>query len=752
MPADLQVLVQSSLRLTAAREQEMVAYCVDSLAAIKKERGHMAPGQYLRGSWMWKRAIATARYNNDFQDRLGDPSTNVFRNRNLTWNQAKVFVNQNKARMSRDYSGRWFAVTPEGVEDGHPALKPAERYFQMRAADQRLDEMIVNDGIRATLIRGESVYRAIPNRTTQRVLRKARVMLDGNRNPVKDSRGEIVTEFDPWLALPDDPTREYLLRDPNVIRQMASTPYPLSEQAREMLITTAMPSGCDLSFPFWGDCFASIFAKSLDAAEVKGHEFEMKVDDLFDTLPNHLLTPAAQRYYDEHHQGGSTGAKTEHLQPQRIKGELEEKAETNDPGALGRNHYAEFWFRWDPGMDQDGKPVPIQSGKRRRQDLMMLLDVENKWPVWYGPASELLQDGRKHPYGRLRMREVEGRWWGAGHFEEHMDLCEEVDADLCRLSIEKAKSGNILIENPMLTEEGKAGIPLSFRTPSTFRAVGNPAKEDILKVITVQAQTTEIESCLEKNMQALTARGGMLTPGETEASNLDAAQTLGGLQILDKTKTLANDDLEDEITKGIDDLLEVWAELEVRNPDVQQLEELLAGALVVPEMPDSALVVPPLGGAEVPMLPEPPKGGTTNPETLPPAPMPMPEPVKEATLVLQMLEGLKGRKARTALKVVRTKSRSTQIIATQQNVKVLLDEYSKLPGPLRKAQKDSYLGMLQALDHADPAGALEKIDDAMAEIEAMMPALGPDGQPLPPAGGEMPLPPGQEELPAEPVI
>ncbi len=724
------VIVQSSLRLSGAREQELIAFCVNSLAAIKLERGHIGPGQYTRDSWMWRRAIATARYNNDYRDRLSDPSTNVFRNRNLTWNMCKVFTNQNKARMSRDYTGRWFAVAPEGVEDGHPALKPSERYFQMRAADQRLDEMIVNDGIRATLIRGESIYRAVPNRTTERVLRKARVMLDGERKVVKDSRGEVVTEFDLWLVLPDDPTREFLMRDPKVIRQVARTPYPLSDQAYEMLITTAQPSGCDLTFPFWGDFFASIYAKSLDAAEVKGHEYEMKVDDLFDTLPNHLLTPAAQEYYDQFHQGSSMGAKTEHLQPQLVKGELQEgKQEVTDPGALGRNHYAEFWFRWDPSMDESGASVKIASGKRRRQDLMMLLDVENAWPVWYGPVDELnLGEGRKHPYGCIRTRQVEGRWWGTGHFEEHMDLCEEVDGDLCRLSIEKAKSGNILLENPNMTEEGKAGIPLSFRSPSAFRRVGNATGKDVLEVITVQAQTREIESCLEKNMQALTSRGGMLTPGEAEASNLDAAQTLGGLQILDKTKTIANDDLEDEITKGIDDLLETWTELEVRNPDLLQLEELLAGAVVQPE-PQPMPVAPEMAGD--PAMPV----------------AVVPAPVKESTLVMQMLAGLKGRKARSAIKVVRTKSRSTQIIATQQNVKVLLDEYSKLPAPLRKAQNDSYLGMLQALDHNDPAGALEKIDDAMAEMEAaMMPPVGPDGQPLPPdAGGEM-MPAQQEPV------
>jgi hypothetical protein len=697
----------------------MVSYCLNSLAAIKLERGHTGPGQYMRDSWMWKRAIATARYNNDFRDRLSDPSTNVFRNRNLTWNQSKVYVTQNKARMSRDYTGRWFAVAPEGVEDGHPALKPAERYFQMRAADQRLDEMIVNDGIRSTLIRGESVYRAVPNRTTERVMRKARVMLDGERKVVKDSRGEVVTEFDLWLALPDDPTREFLMRDPKVIRQVARTPYPLSDQAYEMLITTAQPSGCDLTFPFWGDFFASIYAKSLDAAEVKGHEYEMKVDDLFDTLPNHLLTPAAQEYYDQFHQGSSMGAKTEHLQPQLVKGELQEgKQEVTDPGALGRNHYAEFWFRWDSSMDESGASVKIASGKRRRQDLMMLLDVENAWPVWYGPVDELnLGEGRKHPYGCIRMRGVEGRWWGTGHFEEYLPLTEEVDANLCRESLELAKSGNILFENRNATEEGKASIPLSFRGPSSYTLIGQNKGSDALDVVTVQANTGPIENALNRHMQALTSRAGMLTPGETEVSGLRAANTKGGLEILDNTKTTSMDSEEAEITKGVDVMLEAWIELEVLNPDLLQLEELLAGAVVQPEPQPMPAVAPEMAGD--PAMPV----------------AVVPAPVKESTLVMQMLAGLKGRKARSAMKIVRTKSRSTQILNANTNIDATLDKYQSMPAPLRKARRDTSMGNLLALDVSNPAETLKKVDDAMAEIEASM--MPPD------AGGEMP--PAQQE-------
>ena len=744
------VLVRpANLRLSPQREAEMVSYVLDSIKAIKRDRGHIAPGQYQRGSWMWNRAIASARFKNDFSDRLSDPSTSVWKNRNLTWNQAKVFVNQNKSRMARDYNGKFFAVTPEGIEDGHPAIKPAERYFHMRAQDQGLAEKIVNDGIRGAFIRGESVYRAVPNRTTQRVEREVRLVLDAPAGkPVKDSHGELVTEMDQWLPDPNNPASEILIRDPAVRRFGVGTPMVLSDSKHKLLVTEAQPSGCDLSFPFWGDFFASIFAKSLDAAEVKGYEFEMKVDDLFDTLPNHLLTDRANEYYELHHQGGTGGAKTEHLVPRAHLGQQDEETTATDPSALGRNHYAEVCFKW---------ATDAESKRPRRENLAMIVDVENSWPIWYGPAEELFGKGRHHPYGVIRCRDVEGFWYGMGHFEEHFDLCEEVDADLSRLSIEKAKSGNILLENPNATEEGKAGLPLAFRTPQTYKKIGQATAQDVLEVITVQAQTEAILTTMDKNLQALTARGGMLTPGETEQSGLDAANTLGGLQILDQTKTVANDALEAEIEKGIDKMLACWAQIEVQNPDVAQLEDLLQGSMV--EDPDVVATVPDVetggqGDGQMPALP--PSSQTQGPGMVPllapasPPPVPM---IKESTLVLRFLAKLKGRHASNALRVVRTKSRTTQVIATQQNVKVLLDEYAKLPAPLRQALPSSYLSMLHTLDHPDPAKALADIDAAMAEIEAqamqMQQQAAAMGDPATMPGG---LPAGQEPLPAEPAV
>ena len=757
----LKVLVRpANLTLTPEREQEMVQFVLNSIGAIKRDRGHTAPGQYQRESWMWNRAIASARYKNDFSDRLTDASTNVWRNKNLTFNQSKVFVNQNTSRMARDYHGKFFAVTPEGIEDGHPAVKPAERYFHMRAADQKLDDKIINSAIRGAFIRGESVYRAVPNRTLKRCEREARLVLDAVAGkPVKDSFGEYVTEFDPWLPDPENPQAEILIRDPKVRRLGAGTPMVLSDSKRKMLVVEAAPSGCELSFPYWGDFFASIFAPSLDLAEVKGYEFEQKVDDLFDKLPQHLLTERANEYYEQYHAGSSDGSKTEQRFPRPHHGETDEETKDNDPGSLGLNHYAEVCFKWAAGD-------PAKTPRPRRENLAMIVDVGNSWPVWYGRAEELFGQGRAHPYGVIRCRPVEGRWYGMGHYEEHRDLCESVDADLCRLEIEKAKSGNILLEDRTKTEEGKAGIPLAFRTPNTYKKIGQATSGEILEVITVTAQVNEILTTLEKNMQALTARGGMLTPGETEQSGLDAANTLGGLQILDQTKTVANDALEGEIEKGIDRMLADWVQIEVQAPDVAELEDLLQGSLV--EDPEAPPPVVPNAMAEgspgaltmvdggLPDSDQPPSTTVNDvqptPEMMAPPPVPL---IKESTLVLRMLQKLKGRHAANALKVVRTKSRTTQVIATQQNVKVLLDEYAKLPAPLRRALQPSYLSMLQTLDHPDPAQALADVDAAMAEMEAQAAAMaGPPGGGAPGMAPELPAAPpeGQEPLPPEPVI
>lgn len=738
----------NGMKLTAAREQHMVQQVIDCIKAIKRDRGHLGPGQYQRGSWMWNRAIASARFKNDFNDRLSDDTTSVWKNRNITWNQAKVFVNQNTSRMARDYRGKFFAVTPEGIEDGHPAIKPTERYFHMRAEDQQIADKIIFGGIRSAFIRGEAVYRAVPNRKMERCEREVRLVLDAPAGkPVKDSYGQFVTEVDLWMPDPENPQSEILIRDPKVRRYGVGQPMALTDKPVKMLVHESEPSGCDLTFPYWGDFFASIFAPSLDAADVKGHEYEMKVDDLFDLLPAHLLTDRANEYYEQFHAGSSMGAKTEHLVPRTFLGQQDEETRSNDPGALGRNHYAEVCYRWAP------EEITAKNPRPRRQNLAMIFDVENSWPVWYGPAEELYGKGCINPYGVIRVREVEGTWCGMGHYEEHFDLCEEVDADLCRLSIEKAKSGNILLENPNATEEGKAGLPLAFRTPTTFKKIGTATGQDVLEVITVEAQTEAILTTMDKNMQALTARGGMLTPGETEQSGLDAANTLGGLQILDQTKSVANDALEAEIEAGIDRMLARWTELEVRAPDVAALEDLLQGSLV--EDPD-ALPVLPVAPPEASPAPDMPPGdpmaataGAVPEMPLEPPALPM---IKESTLVLKFLARLKGRRASRTLRVVRTKSRTTQVIATQQNVKVLLDEYAKLPAPLRKAMQPSYLIMLQTLDHADPAKALADIDNAMAELEAQMAMMPPDA-----AGGggmnpNLPAPPPEGQEPMEAAI
>ncbi len=708
----------ANMNLSTQDEEKMVQFVMDEIARIKKDRGHEGPGLYQRGSWMWKRAVATRRYGNDFSDRLSDPTCRVWQTKNLSWNYAKVFVNQNTARAGADFDGPFFAIVPEGVEDGDPALKPAERYLHQRADDQNLGEKIENHAIRGTLIRGESVYCAIPNMVTKLVRRDVRlVVIDGQ--PLKDSHGQPVTELDVWMQNPLNENEEFLVRDPNVTHTPAGEPLPLSSTPTSMLVPENVPAGCDLSFPFWADFFADIYARTLEESDVKGHCFEMKLDDLLNTLPPHLRQGKAFDLYREAaKQGdGSQGLSSEASQPIWRKGEQQEQTQSTEPRSLGKNLYAYVWFRYDA----DGDNI--------REDLMMLVDLGRSWPILYGRAEQFLGKRRTHPYGLERIRGEEGRWWGNGHYDEHNDLCEAVDADLNRLEIEKAKSGNLIFENPNATEEGKAGIPLNFRGPSTFTLTGNNTNTDAVKVTTVTAQTAEISETMEANMQALTARGGMLTPGETEASNLDAAQTLGGLQILDRTKSLANDALEREMNRGLARMLQTWCELEVQNPDLAAIEEMLDGATVeVPQMnPDGTLAVDQQTG------------------------QPIMNQVKESTLVIEWFKKLKGRRAGNVLKLVRTKSRSLQIIANQQNIKVLCAEYAKLPAPLRLALKDTFVGMLQALDHPDPASQLAKIDEAMQAIEEAQTAAAMEAGIPPAEAAASAAAPVEAEQP-EPVI
>lgn len=706
---DLQAIVRPvGLRVSPERESTMVDAALNLMTKTRMDMGWQAPGVYVRDSWLWNRHIAMRQYEDDFRHRLDDPIMQLWRVSNRSLNMPAAFIDQDFARLKKDLdSEKFFALAQEGEEDASPVLAPAERYLQKRAKNLRLAGKIKEDGLLGSLIRGEAVYKAIPSMKTRRVKRLARLVLDQTGQPAKDSKGALITEFDEWVPAPDDADALLLARDRKVVRRPAGMTPPLSKNPREMDVVEAYPSGSDIAFPYWADMILPTTACDLDSAIIKGHVFEMRVDELFDSLPNQLLNGARAEDYFKQAEKNAIMTRPDVTVPSWKRGEDPNTSQDDTAiadGFLGLSLYAELWFKYDI------------EGSGRRQDLMLLVDVERRLPIAYGLARDVLRSKtRCHPFDKypLRIFPVPHRWYGRGYYSKDGDIHTEVDADYNRLAVEKSLSGNLLFENRNATEEGKAGLPLQFRTPATYKLAGAVLDvEDAVKVVTVTPQTREINEQMNLNQQTLFSRRGSVTPGETEGANLQAANTATGLQILRESKHEQVESRDDELKTGRLQLLQTFAQIELENLDETALESLLRGATI--EVEQEQPVLDPATGQPA-----------TDPATGEPLLESVAVPVPAAPAVKQWAAEMDADQLSDIIQLVETKSRGQDIIQTNDNILKVIEKWEMTPPLTRKKIRPIFVQMLAALDVQNPDDYLETPEEleAMAAAEAQAAAL-----------------------------
>jgi hypothetical protein len=770
------VVRPQSIKIDAAKEQKFVQDALDLLKKTRQQMGWNGVGQYERASWLWRRAVASRRWADDFSDRLSDLTSKLWRVSNKSLNLISVTIRQHKAKLSRDFTSDGFiAMKPRGAEDQNFILKPAEDYLGERILRTRLGRRIKEEGIAGTLIRGESVFKALPNSRTRTIKQKTRVLLhpkpDGTGlEKALDSHGGQITELDQWITHSEDETVEVLVRDPKTSRPKGGMPQ-YSDKPIEVKVTVAEPYGSDISFPFWADFVADLDKPDLNQCTIKAHLFEMKPDDLWDCLPKHLLTPAAEEYWQSVNAPAGSDAMRLRADQSFFRWKQGEYPEGNTSEVTTENIsetrlYAEVWIRYD--LD----------GDRHREDLCLLVDVDAQWPIAYDHAHEKLRSQtRQHPFGVITENPEDKRWYGRGHYSVFNDLAEEIDADLNRLSIEKGKSGNLLFEKRNATEEGRAGLPIEFRSPRTFKLTDQNTGDQALSVVTVQAQTEPIEASMSNNLTAYMARTGGVTPGDTQGEEL-AANTATGLQILQEVKNEVVEDIREQLfegitlTDGLIGLLRLFAELELMNINPGEVKAQFGNARIAtgeqrpvmqPQV-DEATGQPVIGPDGQPLLvplTQPVMDPMTGLQAAGPDGMPIEEPVMEdvtvpiAETLLAWSTTLTPERIHHMVQLVVTRSKSTQIVQTNENIQLIYERFIKVGqmyGPeVQEIMKPTFVQMLLALEEKDPDTTLTKIQEQVANNPALQQQMtntedDPSGQPPGPQG---PTPP--QTNPAKPA-
>lgn len=714
------LIPSASVRLSPDEEDRMVTFALNRLDYFRTRSGWTNGGNnYTRETWAWKRYVYSRMFEGDFKHRALPDS--LFARVNLTLNMAAQFIEQHKSRITDDLLGaeRFFGLVPEGPEDQSPILQDVEHVLHDTASGLSLQDRM-KLAVQAALVRGEIVPKITRQvkRTTATVYARPMMVLGEVQ---KDTCGCIITDKDEWMAHPQNEARKILKRDPKVWLPHDAAP-AFAETEIPLVITTAMHTGCDFVLPHWADLVIPTDATSLDAAELLTHCFMQSQPDLFDLMPEEAQsTPMAEAYLDATRGRPDGAERAEAGEAQENRGEFQRPQPDGDERAYCERRYDEIYFRYD------------WTGKGRFDHLVLLVDREARWPIYYGTPAEIMPwTSKHHPFREpIRIFPVEDRWYGRGYYERYGDSATFVDKCWCRIELELQKSGNLLIENRDATEEGRAGKPIKFRTPGTLKTSGSFRPEDVLHVITVAPQVAEIEQSMETMLQKMQSEAGVTSPTDAVNTGMDAANTLGGMQILEQQKSTSLREREGELITGINSALVGIAEVELYQPDINRIASLLESKplpgvplpQVVPMKPGTAPFQTDATNGLQPSQPSAP--GAPPPQ--PPATIPQPPPLTgmERAERLVAWARVNAHDLSKVIKLYVTRSRQAHLFEQCTKILQIIDKWLGYGPDVRPNLYDTFADMLRALDVQDP----ERLLGPKTMPTLALPAPSPSPQP-----------------------
>lgn len=554
-------LIPSNLGLRLTQEDTMVRFFLERLKYYRTQMGWASDRSYVMDSWLWKRYVATCMQGNIFSWRI--KPGNLFSKVNMSRNMVEQAVTHHWSRICDDLvkDHEFIGVQAEGPEDDDPVVGDVQRFIQTRAKRQKLDKAM-RDGLLGTLTRGESVTKAVQVNRRVLIPRTARpIMQDGSA--LRTTMGQLVTELDAWDPHPVDPAKEVLRKD-NRLMKPKGAKLALSDR-KISFHETKLERGAEIKWMHYADFVTQLNVCSLDDAEITGHIFEKSVFDLLDELPAEMINPQAKKAYLQERRDKAAEMGADHTQSHREAGELEDY--TYDPAnqAYKTARYAEIYGRYSPFKDG------------RWERIYLLVDMDLNWPIAYGFVGEFLTwTDRPHPFGVERIHpSTEGRWYGEGYFMRHLEMSNFVDKCDCRIELELARSGNLLFENPEATDEGRMGLPLTFRSPQVRRLRGDFTADEAVSVKTVQPQVNEISTMGTLAAQTLQSYFGITSANDPALQNMPAADTLGGMEMLQDTSNVNVRKRESEVLEGMNDALVRWSEAELKNVDPKEVIDLL---------------------------------------------------------------------------------------------------------------------------------------------------------------------------------
>lgn len=519
------VPLKGNLELDAEQERRLVELAMqrfEEAMASRTMRGEQ--------SWLGRRNEATAHFNNDFSARK-KPDT-IYQFSNLSMNLPKRYTRVTAARAFDELLGAdpILAVIQEGAEDDKDEPAVLERFCAHKIGEIRLKE-VLREATVASCVRGEAVIKVTWKKELRRSRRKALVLHNKAGLPIFSRDGNPVVLGDAWEN--DADGRVVLVRDPKVVMPDPPVYKMMLAEFRKVI-----RDGLDVKCLNHADFFCSTTAADIAEADFCCQLFDWPEDQVEGLLAPVQNTPEARAFLRKlRASGANSQARSQEKQPSDLRGEEEESQ-----AATPMHPFIECYMRVT--FEEDGVA----------DEIMMLLDVENRQPIFYDYLNNVSPTGNR-PFVVVRIEPVPGRWYGTGFYELFSDRHKFVDLFLNRVNFRSSLSGSIRIENPLATEEGLTGEQIEFGTNKVYRLRPDHKINEVFKVITVPDDSNSSKDMLNMLLQTTQLEAGMVSAGDAGIGALPSSGLATGIKSLDKVANLILKNLYYDLLLGYEAVL-----------------------------------------------------------------------------------------------------------------------------------------------------------------------------------------------------
>jgi hypothetical protein len=261
----------------------------------------------------------------------------------------------------------------------------------------------------------------------------------------------------------------------------------------------------------------------------------MGLDELWEFTDGVPLTEEAQFWLEGLKRAAEGNAESGEGQPIESRGERERGIDA--PGQIG---FCEQWMRFD-ALDRG-----------RADEICVLWDVKNEYPVYYDFMENVSQSGRR-PYEVLRICPVRGRWYGVGFYELLSDLHPFIDRQINRIDARNGTGGRLTYMKKGTFVEERLGIPISLNSNRIYtveEGVQGRIDGERFGHVAIPQMDDHIWQLLNNAKQTAQLMMGTLASGDADNSHLPSNRTATGQKILQNESELMSSDIKHDMVRG----------------------------------------------------------------------------------------------------------------------------------------------------------------------------------------------------------